>query len=92
MVRVEEIVGKSVMGSKGAYVGDVCNIYIAPNDWKVTHIFVKLSGRATKEFGVKKSLKGNVIRIPTAMIEKIEVLITLNQSLIQLKDNYAQVL
>jgi sporulation protein YlmC with PRC-barrel domain len=91
VIRIEEIVGKSVIGSKGTYIGDVCNISIAPNDWKVTHLYIKLSGQAIKGFEVKKSLKGNVMRIPTSSIAKVDVIITLNQSLIELKENYSPV-
>lgn len=88
MVTIEEILGKSVIGSMGTYVGDVSNIYIEPNGWKVTYLFVKLSSQAAKRFGLKKSLKGNIIRIPIRLVDNIGVIITLNQSILELKDNY----
>jgi sporulation protein YlmC with PRC-barrel domain len=91
LVTVNEVIGKSVVGSKGVYIGDVCNIYITPKDWKVTHLFIKLSGQAIKEFGMKKTLKGNVVQIPTSTIAKIDVLVTLNQTLSELKGDYSPV-
>lgn len=86
MVTADELLGKTVIGAAGNYIGEVKNIDVDAESWYVTHLHVKLSDKATKEFGIKKTLKGCSVRIPTTLINKIDVIITLNQSLTDLKN------
>jgi sporulation protein YlmC with PRC-barrel domain len=85
MINIDEVLGKTVIGAAGNYIGEVNNIDIEANTWQITHLHVKLSDKAAKEFGLKKTLKGSNIRIPTSLVNNICVIITLNQSLMDLK-------
>jgi sporulation protein YlmC with PRC-barrel domain len=85
MVSKDDLLGKTVIGATGNYIGDVSDIDIDSDTWKVTHLHVKLSDQAAKEFGVKKSFKSSIVRMPTSYVENIGVLIKLNQSDIDLK-------
>lgn len=85
MVRKDDLLGKTVIGASGNYVGDVTDIDIDAETWKVTHLHIKLSDQAAKEFGIKKPFKSSHIKMPTSYIETIEVIIKLNQSIIDLK-------
>jgi sporulation protein YlmC with PRC-barrel domain len=85
MISIDELLGKTVIGAAGNYIGEVNNLDIEDNTWQITHLQVKLSDKAAKEFGVKKTLKSSNIRIPTSLVKKIDVIITLNQSLMDLK-------
>ena len=87
LVGFDELLGKSVIGTKGNYIGDVCGGDIEPSTWKVTHLQVKLSKLAAKEIGVKKVFKTTTVRIPTSLIDKIGVVITLNKSIFDLKEH-----
>jgi sporulation protein YlmC with PRC-barrel domain len=90
MLNIEELLGKTVIGSAGNYIGEVYNLDIDSKDWKITHLHVKLSDKAAKEFGIKKALKSSSIRLPTSMIGNIDVIIRLNQSLWDLKEDLTQ--
>jgi sporulation protein YlmC with PRC-barrel domain len=87
LVGFDELLGKSVIGAKGNYIGDICGGDIEYSTWKITHLQVKLSNIAAKEIGVKKAFKKPTVRIPTSLIDKIGVIITLNQSVFDLKEN-----
>jgi sporulation protein YlmC with PRC-barrel domain len=84
---IEELLGKSVIGAAGNYIGEVSNIDIDPETWQITHLHIKLSGKAAKEFCIKKRpLKKANIRLSTAVISNVNLIIRLNQSLKELKE------
>ena len=85
MINIDDVLGKTVIGAAGNYIGEVKNIDIEANTWQVTHLHIKLSDKAAKEFGFKKTLKRSNIKIPTSSVNNIGVIITLNLSLIDLK-------
>ena len=87
LVGLDELLGKSVIGTLGNHIGDVFGVDIEPMTWKVTHLQVKLSKIAAKEIGVKKAFKTTTVRIPTSFIEEIGVIITLNESIFDLKEH-----
>jgi len=86
MINIDELLGKTVIGAAGNYIGEVNNIDIDSNTWQITHLHVKLSDKAAKEFGLKKAFKSSNVRLPTSLVNHIGVIITLNQSLIDLKN------
>ena len=85
MINIEDVLGKTVIGAAGNYIGEVNNIDIEANTWQITHLQIKLSDKAAKEFGLKKTLKRSNIKIPTSSINNIGVIIKLNLSLMDLK-------
>ena len=85
MINIDEVLGKTVIGSAGNYIGEVNNIDIEPNTWHIIHLHVKLSAKAAKELGLKKPFKSSNIRIPTSLVKTTGVIITLNLSLMDLK-------
>jgi sporulation protein YlmC with PRC-barrel domain len=84
-MKIDEILGKTVIGAAGNYIGEVSNIEIESKTWQISHLHIKLSDKAAKEFGLKKTLKSANVRIPTGVVKEIGVIITLNQSLTDLK-------
>jgi sporulation protein YlmC with PRC-barrel domain len=87
LVGFDELLGKSVIGAKGNYIGDICGGDIEQSTWKVTHLQVKLSNIAAKEIGVKKAFKQPTVCIPTSLIDEIGVVITLNESIFDFKEH-----
>ncbi len=85
LINIDDVLGKTVIGAAGNHIGEVNNIDIEANTWQITHLHVKLSNKAAKEFGLKKTLKSSNIRIPTSSVNDIGVIITLNLSLIDLR-------
>jgi sporulation protein YlmC with PRC-barrel domain len=82
MTHVDELLGKTVLGAAGNYIGEITNIDIDSN-WQITYLHIKLSSDAAKEFGLKKTL---TIKIPTSFVNHIGVIIRLNRSLKDLKN------
>ena len=87
LVGIDELLGKSVIGTWGYHIGEVIGLDIETTTWKVTQLQLKLSNFAAKEIGVKKVFKTPTISIPTSFVDKIGVVITLNLSIVDLKDN-----
>jgi sporulation protein YlmC with PRC-barrel domain len=86
-IGIEELIGKSVIGAAGNYVGEVSNIEIDPSNWQITHLHINLSEKAAKEFCIKKSLlKRANIRLSTAVINNVDVIIRLNKFIRELKN------
>jgi sporulation protein YlmC with PRC-barrel domain len=88
MINIDEVLGKTVIGSAGNYIGEVNNVDIEPNTWHIIHLQIKLSDKAAKELGLKKPLKSSNILIPTSLVKTLGVIITLNLSLMDLKKTY----
>lgn len=55
LVGLDELLGKTLIGALGNYIGDISGVEIEPTSWKVTYLQVKLSRSAAKEIGIKKS-------------------------------------
>lgn len=85
MVNKDDLLGKTVIGAADNYIGDVTDLDIDPETWKVTHLHIKLSDKAAKEFGLKKPFKSSTVHLPTSYVASIGVIIKLNQSIIDLK-------
>ena len=87
LIGLDELLGKSVISKLVNHISDVFGVDIEPMTWKVTHLQVKLSKIVAKEIGVKKAFKTTTIRIPTSLMDKIGVVITLNRSIFDLKEH-----
>ncbi len=85
MINIEDVLGKTVIGTAGNYIGEVTNVDIEANTWQITFLNIKLSDKAAKELGLKKKLKSSTIKIPTPSVHDIGVIITLTLSLEELK-------
>ena len=75
MVTLDEVLGKSVIGSLGTYIGEVDDIDMELNTWQITHLQVKLSNQAAKAIGVKKAFKSCILRVPTSLINEVGITI-----------------
>ena len=80
MINADEILGKTVIGAAGNYIGEVSNIEIENDTWHVANLQIKLSDKVAKEFGLKKPLKSSSIKIPTSLVRNVGILITLTLS------------
>ncbi len=59
MINIGDVLGKTVIGAADNYIGKVKNIDIEADTWQITHLQVKLSDKAAKEFDLKKTLKSS---------------------------------
>jgi sporulation protein YlmC with PRC-barrel domain len=85
MIHINEFLGKAVISAAGTYVGDVYDIGVAPSTWALAYLYVKLSDNAIKVLGLKKTLRRQRIKVPTAIIADFGVIIKLTKSLSDIK-------
>ncbi len=89
MIHANELLGKTVIEASGKYIGEVEDLDIDKKTWQVSHLHVKLSNEAIREFGVKKILRHPDLHIPTSIVKEIGAILTLNQTFGELKKTYS---
>jgi sporulation protein YlmC with PRC-barrel domain len=87
LLGLDELLGKTLIGALGNHIGDISGLYIEPATWKVTHLKVKLSRSAANEIGMKKKIGTPTVLIPTSLIDRIGVIMTLRISIFDLKEH-----
>ena len=87
MTTVNELIGKSVIGSKAHTLGNVNDVEVDTEKWQVTHLHVNLTTEATKEFGLKKPFMGSItVCLPVSLIQAVADIVALNKDTPELKD------
>ena len=84
-MEIGKMKGKQVITTDAFYVGEISEAKI-DEDWRITHILVKLTKEATKGIGFKKPLLGHVtICLPINYVKGVKDVITLNLSRAELE-------
>ena len=87
MVEASKLAGRRIVSSKGNVFGETEGVEIDINTWQVPSLYVSLTDETTLELGFKKSFMSKVVvRLPTSCIAAVGDLITLNESVKNLKD------
>ena len=87
MVHANTLIGKQIVSVKGEIMGEVDGIDVDPTNWQATGLYVTLSNDATTELGFKKPfLSRVVINLPTNLIVSVGEVITLKDSVKNLRD------
>ena len=77
-MEIGKLKGKQVITKDAFYVGEISEANM-DEDWRITHIQVKLTKEATKGIGLKKPFLGHVtICLPVKYVIGIRDVITLN--------------
>ncbi len=84
LVNFDEVVGKNVIGAKGYNLGAVKGAEVNVIDWKITHLYVKLSSQAADELGFKKRFRSSTVCMPVSLISAIGDVVTLNRALTEI--------
>ncbi len=87
MTSVDELFGKKIIESKGYSVGEVRGLTADLNGWKITHLQVKLEGKAAEELGFKKRFSSSIVCVPVSLVTAIGDVVTIGQSLTELSNN-----
>ncbi len=86
-MKINKLNGTNVITSDAYTLGEVNGAHADINTWNITHLDVELIKEATKEFGFKKPfLSPLTVCLPINAVKKVGDVITLNKSLIDLKD------
>jgi len=86
MTEISALDGKTVITKDAFNVGKISEAII-DDDWRITHIQVKLTKEAIQELGLKKPYLGNVtVCLPTYYVRSIGDVITLSRNRSELKE------
>jgi sporulation protein YlmC with PRC-barrel domain len=86
-LKVSKLNGMNVITADAYTLGEVDGAHADINAWIITHLDVELTKEATEELGFKKPLLGSLtVCLPINTIKEVGDVITLNKSLIDLKD------
>ena len=87
MVKFSKLNGMKVITSDSFTVGEIDGGEVVTESWQITHLHVALTNDITNKLGFKKPFLGNVtICIPTRIVKAIGDVVTLDQSLNQIKE------
>lgn len=82
--------GKKVIGVKGVLIGDIEDVDLDIDTWKATHIRIHLNDEVAKQLGFRTSrlinLSKPVISLPVEAIDQVGDVITLKDSIKEVKD------
>ena len=86
MIEISKLKGKLVITKDSFNVGEISEVNM-DDDWRITHIQVRLTKEATNELGFKKPLLGHVtICLPVYNVRGVGDVITLSRNRVELKD------
>ncbi len=86
MVSVKVLLGKDVVEEGARVIGKTSGAHIDLSQWSVTHLQIKLTEEAIKEFGYKKPLLGSVeVLLPVGLIKAVGDLISINKNIEELR-------
>ena len=88
MVSFEKLIGIQVISSKARILGEVKGLEINTENWKVTHLHVKLDNEAAVKLGFKKRFRSSKICLPISLVKAVGEVITLIASYEDLSDAF----
>ena len=84
MVCVDELVGKKVITARAYILGDVQGAEVDVDNWRITHLQVKLSDKASTDLGFKKRFRSSTVCMPVTLIKAVGEVVTIDKSLEEL--------
>jgi len=73
-----------VICAGGFDLGEINGIAIDTNNWRVTHLHVKLSKPASEDLGFKKRFRSSTVCLPISLVSTVGDNVLLNKSLDEL--------
>jgi sporulation protein YlmC with PRC-barrel domain len=83
-----KLVGMRVITSKAYILGEVKGIEADVNDWRITHLHVKLADEAATDLGFKKRFRSSTVCMPVSLIMAIGEVVTIDKSLEELSTSF----
>ena len=86
-MRPNQFFGKTVIDSEAKIVGEICDFEFDPSTWTITHVCISLSDDAIEMLDYSKPFLGKVqVIVPTEVVAKVSDLVSINRSILQLKN------
>ena len=86
-LKVSKLNGMNVITADAYTIGEVDGAHADISMWNITHLDVELTKEAVEQLGFKKPLLGSVtVCLPINSVKEVGNVITLNKSLLDLKN------
>ena len=86
-MKVSKLNGMKVITADAYTLGEVEGAHMDKEKWGITHLDVGLTKDATRELGFKKPMLGSLtVCLPVTVVKGLGDVLTLNQSLLELKN------
>ena len=87
MVAVDKLKEMKVIGGKAYALGEVSGVEVDIEEWKVTHLRVKLTDEAATELGFKKRFRSSIVCMPVNLVTAVGDVVTIDKSIQELKSS-----
>jgi sporulation protein YlmC with PRC-barrel domain len=84
VISVEKLVGLKVITSRAFSLGTVKGARVDTENWKITHLHVKLDDDAATRLGFKKRFRSSLVCVPVDMVAAVGDFVTIDRSLDEL--------
>lgn len=84
LVSVDKLNGKKVICAKAYTLGEVKGAEVDTENWRLTHLYVKLTDQAATELGFKKRFRSSTVCMPVTLITAVGDVITIGKSMEEL--------
>ena len=86
-MRIDELMGKTVIGANAQVLGEVSDIEFNHSTWKITNVTIKLIDNIIEPLGFKKPrLRGSVmVEMPVEPIKAIGDVISIDKNVEELR-------
>jgi sporulation protein YlmC with PRC-barrel domain len=84
-VNFEKLEGMKVITSKAYTLGEVKGFEVDTENWKVTHLHVKLTEQASTQLGFKKRFRSSTVCMPITLVKAVGEYVTIDKSLAEIE-------
>ena len=84
MVGIDKLVGMKVITAKAYIFGEVNGAEVDVDNWRITHLHVKLTDKAAIDLGFKKRFRSSTVCMPITLINEVGEVVTIDKSLEEL--------
>jgi sporulation protein YlmC with PRC-barrel domain len=88
LVGVDKLVGKKVITAKAYILGEVKGAEADVDNWRITHLQVKLTDKAATDLGFKKRFRSSTVCMPVTLISAVGEVVTIDKSLDELSRTF----
>jgi sporulation protein YlmC with PRC-barrel domain len=88
LVSIDKMVGKKVITTKAYILGEVKGAEADVENWRITHLQVKLTDKAATELGFKKKFRSSIVCMPVTIISAVGEVVTIDKSLEELSKTF----
>jgi sporulation protein YlmC with PRC-barrel domain len=86
LVSVDNLNGKEVISEKAFTLSEVKGAEVDTDNWKITHLHVKLADEAATELRLKKLFSSSIVCMPVNFIKAVGDVITIDKSVEELRE------